>query len=141
MQQIHEQGLLHCDLKPDNILLKSCQLEHCRELVLIDFGLSMSYLEEESPDRLKHIDLTKCDYFNGNSCYASRRAMDGYSKSQLIVNAIGLSRSDDMESLLYILLSLKDCGDLLWVNRDTYKRSGRYLSFEEIKEVKMKMKP
>ena len=43
LQAVHEQGFLHRDIKPDNILLRNGDL---KSPVLIDFGLARAYNEE-----------------------------------------------------------------------------------------------
>lgn len=40
-------GFLHRDVKHDNILLSSKDTMRCKEFVLIDFGLSIKYLNED----------------------------------------------------------------------------------------------
>ena len=39
LKYLHDIGLIHMDLKPDNIMFKSQEL---KEIVLLDFGLSIS---------------------------------------------------------------------------------------------------
>jgi serine/threonine protein kinase len=49
LEALHKSGFIHCDIKPENILLGSknrYKLESS-QIVLIDFGLAKSYLDEE----------------------------------------------------------------------------------------------
>lgn len=62
---MHEQGFVHCDLKPDNIMFRdplSGDLSHA-ELVLIDFGLARNY---KSLQDGTHNQQTTTKEFNGN---------------------------------------------------------------------------
>lgn len=71
MRRIHDIGLVHRDIKLDNILLQSPDSGRCGKLVLIDFGLSSLYLDPNS----NHIEKEEEDAFVGNHIFASRRAM------------------------------------------------------------------
>lgn len=43
LEKLHEKGFVHCDLKPDNILIGLKSEENM--IYLIDFGLAHSYLD------------------------------------------------------------------------------------------------
>ena len=76
LEYLHGIGLIHMDLKPDNIMFKSQEL---KEIVLLDFGISNIYKENEAtkifgmtpfycPPEIKYHDLSyitpKADIFS-----------------------------------------------------------------------------
>jgi len=47
LKQLHSIGILHGDLKPDNIMLGVYpQLSSLNQVKLVDFGLSLTYLKD-----------------------------------------------------------------------------------------------
>jgi casein kinase I homolog HRR25 len=46
IERLHDCGFIHCDIKPDNILLAGDNMKALKssEIVLIDFGLARNYL-------------------------------------------------------------------------------------------------
>lgn len=99
---IHDQGYLHLDIKPDNILLKrkktSC---HC---YMVDFGLAMAYMVHGS-----HYSYNEKGEFRGNAAFASRH----------MLRRCAPGRRDDLESLIYAWAFMAN-GALPWTkgNRD-----------------------
>jgi len=75
---LHSIGFLHMDLKPDNILLRSGDLENARSsrVELIDFGLSQAYLNKDG----SHVSQRQSGLFVGNMTYSSAAQMAGFGK-------------------------------------------------------------
>lgn len=117
LADMHSQGFLHLDLKPDNILFGLADRQDC--LYLIDFGLSQR-LNPSSSSLPRH-----SHSFKGNMIWAS-------------VNLLRLqegSHRDDLEAMLYTLLFLLK-GELPWMLLPDDQ-----LNFYNVRRYKESIKP
>ena len=81
LEQLHSAGYVHCDIKPQNILLKdryrlkanSTNWNSAEKLVLIDFENCVKYVDSNS----EHVKMHKSDHFRGTIEYAAIDCLNG----------------------------------------------------------------
>ena len=115
---IHDKNIIHRDVKPDNCVMGSAELNE--NLYLIDFGLAKKY---RSSRTLKQYPLTKKKRLTGTARYASIHALEGYEQS----------RRDDMESVGYIMAYLLR-GGLPWQGLKLKSKENKYKNILEKKK-------
>lgn len=116
---IHQKGIIHRDIKPDNILSGSNNDND--KLFLIDFGLAKTYLNP----RGEHIEMTYDNRLIGTREFVSVN----------IHNGITPSRRDDIESLGYLLIYLLQ-GKLPWSDINNTDINEKNKQIREIKITK-----
>jgi serine/threonine protein kinase len=118
LSYIHNKGLIHRDIKPDNFLLGLG--ENSKHIYIIDFGFCRTYLQNGV-----HISENKTSSLIGTPKFASINAH----------NLDELSRRDDIESLGYMLIYFL-LGELEWqeIRFVNYKNNNQI-----IKNMKMNM--
>lgn len=105
IQSIHERGIIHRDIKPDNFLFS---LDNST-LYIVDFGLSASYLDVNKC----HISVSGNDTIVGSVDYISYYIHEG----------ISASRRDDLISMIYVMIYI--------VNKQLPWQLKEYVSLEE----------
>ena len=75
VEEIHNSGYVHLDIKPDNILLETDNLSShsSSRLILIDLGLAEPYHDKSG----KHLRQRTTNQFKGNLDFASKHAFEG----------------------------------------------------------------
>ncbi len=94
---IHECGVIHCDLKPDNFMIKN------NALYLIDFGLSRIYIDEYMKSLPEETGL---EFIMGTPKFISLHIHNGKSPG----------RRDDLIAIMYIYIYYEKGGILDWLN-------------------------
>jgi len=117
IETVHENGIIHRDIKPDNFLLK----KDGNMLYLIDFGLARRYLTKTG----EHIKEDTGRKLTGTARYASINVHLG----------ITPSRRDDLESIGYVLVYLLK-GRLPWQSIKCNDKDKRYNLIGENKTSK-----
>jgi len=112
---IHEQGYLHLDIKPDNVLLK--RKKTACQCYLVDFGLALKYAYSGG-----HYSYHEQGEFRGNAVFASRH----------MLRRCAPGRRDDLESLIYTWAFMAN-GTLPWVREDRQSLLGNRAALSEVK--------
>ena len=120
IQTIHEKGLVHRDIKPDNFLFG---LEDTSKIYIIDFGFCKSYVGDDD-----HIPMKQTSSLIGSRTYASINAH----------NFVEISRRDDLESLCYTLIYLVQ-GKLDWQITSLQNHEHPKLTNLRIRDMKINM--
>ena len=49
LEVFHDEGFIHCDIKPDNIMIGDYTVDNnnVNKIYLIDFGISQKYLSDD----------------------------------------------------------------------------------------------
>ena len=114
IETVHENGIIHRDIKPDNFLIK----DECNLVNLIDFGLARRYVDKGGT----HIRQDTGRKLTGTARYASINVHQG----------ITPSRRDDLESIGYVLIYLLK-GKLPWQSVKCSDKEKRYTMIGNIK--------
>ena len=119
IEHIHENNLIHRDIKPTNIVMGLGARSHV--VNIIDFGLAKMF---RNPNTSKHISFCDQKKMKGTPLYASINAHLG----------MELSRRDDLESIMYCLIYFIK-GELPWseYNPATSQQS----RLQEVKVIKL----
>ena len=115
---IHDKNFIHRDVKPDNCVMGSDELNE--NLYLIDFGLAKKY---RSSRTLQQYPMTKKKKLTGTARYASIHALEGYEQS----------RRDDMEAVGYVMAYLLR-GGLPWQGLKIKTKENKYKNILEKKK-------
>lgn len=103
IQVVHDQGLIHRDIKPGNIVVGLGA--DSDKIYLVDFGLAKAYIDTSTKKGNKHRPLARGRKLVGTPRYASINNHKGLTQS----------RREDLASIGYTLAILLN-GTLPWGN-------------------------
>ncbi|KAG1847532.1 kinase-like domain-containing protein [Suillus subalutaceus] len=110
LEHIHENKLVHCDLKPRNIILHPTDP---KRLYLVDYGLTRAIAHEAQSSLSMDVPgIGTLEYVSLNM-HRDIRKLAQYYGTLLLDKTVGPAPRDDIESLGYVLTSLAR-GDLPW---------------------------
>ena len=108
LKSVHDQGFVHCNLSPSNILIKEVGFEYEDGNVIKTYGQShlklsnFNYSQNLNRDDLELV-REEDFWFKGCPNYLSRAAHE----------AVKMTKMDDLESLVYLVIKLTS-GELPW---------------------------
>lgn len=115
LRAVHECGFIHRDIKPENFCVRG---DNSNMLAIVDFGLCKCYKQKNGV----HIPFKTKKGMLGTPRYMSLNCHQGYE----------LSRRDDIESLLYMVLFLQR-PKLPWQNVKFKNKKEKYATISKIK--------
>ena len=134
LQALHGTGYLHCDLKPENLMIDEKRARTVKKgivhsaadlgtIYLIDMGLAQRFRDARTH---KHVPSSTPSRIRGTLLYTS---LNSHQRLQL-------SRRDDLESLAYVLVFLAK-GTLPWkLSPAESAKMGKKERYEAVKKLK-----
>lgn len=117
IERVHEERIIHRDIKPDNFLIGGTELNK-DNIYIIDFGLAKAYRDTDG----KHIPYRDGKNLTGTARYASIATHKG--KEQ--------SRRDDLETIGHVLLYFLK-GSLPWQGLPGKNKNDKYNAIKKKK--------
>lgn len=117
IQKVHEERIIHRDIKPDNFLIGG-QDHNKNSVFIIDFGLAKCYKNSEG----EHIPFREGKNLTGTARYASINTHIGYEQS----------RRDDLETIGHVLLYFLR-GSLPWQGLPGRSKNEKYNNIKKKK--------
>jgi len=118
IQKVHEERIIHRDIKPDNFLIGATESTK-NNIYIIDFGLAKCYKNSEG----EHIPFREGKNLTGTARYASLSTHIGYEQS----------RRDDLETIGHVLLYFLR-GSLPWQGLPGRSKDEKYNNIKKKKK-------